>query len=641
MDPTAPLFRFCVIGDTHVKPESGDDSSPWKVNEYSAGRSRYAMQRLEALAPELVVNLGDLVHPVPDLPTYGPAAELVKAIYAGLDARLHVIPGNHDIGDKPGRTLPAKTVQSKWIAQWSSYFGASWQAFVHREVLFVLLNNPVFNSGLPEESAQRAWLEDTLRAHEARRKFVFLHYAPFLLDPDEPPNYDNVDAPARAWLFTLFARHGVEAVFAGHVHNYFYGRHEGVDYYIAPSIAFVRQDFSEMFRAAPLPEHENGRDDAAKLGFFEVAVLPEGHSVRFIATGGASLAEGARAAMPERLDAQTCRERVVQTVGVGLRHPWAELCDLPMNGPMDEFIRKRARNDYAFLAVQRMGIRSLRVPLADVLDARVRARMADLAAYGHRFVVVCFEPPDGGALEALRAARDCIEAIEIVLPWPLADGHAAGIARARSLAPVILSKVASSADGDARKSKFLLYVSSGFLIAELGEVPAGLADAVSVRIESEGVDDIAAEVRDAAQRGRQAGHALSMFLRLAARTPAPARDRRDDRLLARQVADFALAVWAEGSVTGWVDTLQDVDRGYFVRHGLTDRRLNLRLAGRAIMHLNAALTRYGPARDAACIVHGETRALPAWAREERAILFDLDSGCRVAQAPALGIAIRP
>ena len=605
--PEDLLFRFCVIGDTHVKPEQGDDSSPWAVNHLSAGRSRFVMERLAQMAPAFVINLGDLVHPVPDLPTYGPAAELVKSIYAGLGKDLHVIPGNHDIGDKPGRTLPAKTVSGQWIEQWSRYFGAPYSAFVHQGMLMVLINNPVLNSGLEEERAQRAWLEDVLAKHAGMRKFMFVHYAPFLLEPGEPPNYDNVDQPARDWLLGLIERNTFDAVFAGHVHNYFYNRRAGTDFYIAPSTAFVRQDFSEMYRAAPRPEHENGRDDADKLGFFEVMVYRGGHSVRFIESRGGVLAEGTKLPPGEaRLPALTCREAFDSSVGVCLRHPWAELVDLPLNGPMDEFVRKRARNDYPFLAASRMGLRTLRIPLADVLDPRIRARMDDLAGYGHRFSVTCFEPPAGAALDALGAAREVIASIEVVLPWGQAASYKDRLAevRERTGVPLLLSKVASSADGDAKKSKFLLYVSSGFLLSEfaevedfLGEAGPGVADGFTLRVESEGHADIAGEVAQIAAHAKRLGVRLSVFLRIAAKTPAPARDRRDDAQIALQVAEFAFAVGAYPCIDGWVDTLADIDRGYFVRHGLVDRQCNLRTAGRALMHLHSALRAHPAGRE--------------------------------------------
>ena len=67
----------------------------------------------------------------------------------------------------------------------------------------------------------------------------------------------------------------------------------------------------------------------------------------------------------------------------------------------------------------------------------------------------------------------------------------------------------------------------------------------------------------------------------------------DDLATANRVAEAALAAAATGNVAVCFDTFEDVDRGYFVRHGLVDRRYNPRLAARVLRHLNAALARYG------------------------------------------------
>ena len=75
------------------------------------------------------------------------------------------------------------------------------------------------------------------------------------------------------------------------------------------------------------------------------------------------------------------------SIGVHLRHPWAEIVEMPHNGPVDEFLRKRARNDYAVEALWDLGLRHLRVPLSDLQDRRIRQRMRTLAEMGHRFTV--------------------------------------------------------------------------------------------------------------------------------------------------------------------------------------------------------------------------------------------------------------
>ena len=81
-----PLFSFAVIADTHTRPEEGDLSSPWQVNALANDRCRYVTAVLKHLQPAFVIHLGDVVHPVPALPTYGSAAQAALDMFADLDA---------------------------------------------------------------------------------------------------------------------------------------------------------------------------------------------------------------------------------------------------------------------------------------------------------------------------------------------------------------------------------------------------------------------------------------------------------------------------------------------------------------------------------------------------------------------------
>ena len=84
-----PLFSFAVIADTHMRPEEGDDSSPFPVNEMANDRARYVVSLLNNLKPDFIIHLGDIVHPVPVLPTYDPACEAAKAVLGSLDAPIY------------------------------------------------------------------------------------------------------------------------------------------------------------------------------------------------------------------------------------------------------------------------------------------------------------------------------------------------------------------------------------------------------------------------------------------------------------------------------------------------------------------------------------------------------------------------
>ncbi len=186
--------------------------------------------------------------PCPELSTFDAAVELTKRDVPGQHNSLHVIPGNHDVGDKPNRMMPAKSVRDDWIAIHERNFGPGWSSFDRGDVRFILINNPVLNSGSAIETAQRSWLEEQLASAGSRRIFLFMHYPLFLLAPDEPGTYDNIDEPARSDLLALIRKHKVEAVFAGHVHNIFYHRIEPTEFYVMPATSFVRQDFAEMYR---------------------------------------------------------------------------------------------------------------------------------------------------------------------------------------------------------------------------------------------------------------------------------------------------------------------------------------------------------------------------------------------------------
>lgn len=588
------LFTFAIIGDTHVKPETGDQSAPWKVNEKATRRARFVSREIARYNPQFVIHLGDLVHPVPELPTFNEAVALTHEIFRPHHNRMHVIPGNHDIGDKPNRTMPAKGVRDSWIEIHERNFGPSWRSFDHDAVRFILLNNPVFNSGSPLEAAQRQWLEATLSSTAGQRLLVFMHYPLFLLNTEEPPTYDNIDEPVRSDILALFARHNVEAVFAGHVHNIFYHRIGATEFYVMPATSFVRQDFSEMFRVEAV--HENGRDDAEKLGFAIVDVYRDGHAVHYLRTYGAELpADEERNAVAPRQTTLLPHPKKAggAPIGVFMRHPWAETVTLPHNGPMDEFARKKARNDYPIAALWRLGVRHLRVPLGDLLDAEARSRMADMVAIGHRFTVMGFGVPADDIADVIVEHRDLIDRYECVLPYDmiLEQSAALQLFRDRLGRPLVLARVATSADDLKVGSKIELFVSHGFRPHQMGEIEALISGGVNAAdgfVVRAGLDtDLPALAAELDAWSRRTGRHLDLHLRVAANNPAA--NVTDDAAILAAIVELFMCALAYPRLTMLVDPFMDIDRGYFVRHGLVDRRCNLRPAGLAVEALAAIL----------------------------------------------------
>ncbi|HAA93382.1 MAG TPA: hypothetical protein DCE33_13115, partial [Rhodospirillaceae bacterium] len=399
-----------------MRPEEGDDSSPWEVNDLANDRARHAVAMLNDLNPEFIIHLGDVVHPVPMLPTFDSACAAAKTILGKLEAPIHFIPGNHDVGDKPNPQMPAAGVSDANMDAFEAQFGDTWSSFDRDDCHFTLVNAELMNSGLAREKEQAEWLEEDLASAGDRRKFVFIHYPPCVRAEDEAQSYDNIDEPARAWLLELIKEYWVEALFCGHVHNFFYNRHGMAESYILPSTSFVRQDYSELFRIEASDQH--GRNDPGKLGFMMVDVYESGHVARLVRTDGACLAADAPVPdLPKRIRTFHTKDAEAAAIGVHLRHPWAEEIELPYNGPMDEFHRKWVRNDYTVMALWELGIRQVRVPLPELMSPRIRDRMIALGAIGHRFGAFCFGVPEGPQRAALVANREAVESLEVVLPW--------------------------------------------------------------------------------------------------------------------------------------------------------------------------------------------------------------------------------
>ena len=69
------LFRFAIFSDAHVTPVDNVSNSPFPVNRLSNQRYKYAVKCINQLDPEFILNLGDMVHPLPGSQEYHLAAD--------------------------------------------------------------------------------------------------------------------------------------------------------------------------------------------------------------------------------------------------------------------------------------------------------------------------------------------------------------------------------------------------------------------------------------------------------------------------------------------------------------------------------------------------------------------------------------
>ena len=580
----SPIFSFVVVADTHVNEDEHTSTSPYETNHLANARARHVFAEIAAMRPppRFVVHLGDVVHPVPSLPAFHEAVKRFKAIASRLPAPLHVIPGNHDVGDKAVDWMPADQVCDEYLATYREAFGADFYAFDEAGVRFVMLNSLLLNSGLAGEARQRAWTERRIDAAGDRRVFLFMHYPPYIYRPDEAGNYDNVDEPARAWLLDQIRKPAVEAVFAGHVHNFWYDRVGEAEMYMLPSTAFMRHDFSEFCSVAPA--FEFGRGDVAKFGYFRVDVFEDGHVAYAVRSMGRQCAPDERPDVPPRRHLAHPKTSGFDNAGVELRHPWAEVMQITATGGVQEFGRKWARNDYPLLALWEMGVRLSKVPEVDVIESGPRERMSLMARLGHRYVVTVIGVPRDALIEAAADAGGGVLAYEANLTLERFERRRGALraARERSGAMIFLAKILTDHEAQLDGTTFSHFVRSGFTVDEAERcrgmiaraVERGEIDGVTVRIEVG--EPLPAAARRLRAFGADTGARILVSLKL--HGPSVAAARTDDRETAARTAQ-ALVLSRCGSDVRYVfDTFMDVDRGYYPRHAFIDRRFNPRPA---------------------------------------------------------------
>ena len=589
------IFSFAIIADTHIMPAGVSDTAPYAVLNKANQRIKRVIEDLKFHDPEFVIHLGDMVRPFPALPNYDEVCRLALSIFEDIPFPVHYLPGNHDIGDKHIASAPAPQVSDAFLSKYKKHFGDTFGAFSHQGIQFVTLNASVLNSGLSEESDQWAWLEQFTKDHAGKRSFVFIHYPPYLTFRDEQPHYDNIDEPGRSHLLDLLRGLSVEGIFAGHVHHFFYNRDGQTDMYCLPSTAFTRHDFSELFSIEPGAEF--GRDDAKKLGYAVVDVFAESHAVRLIHVEDKSTKLAAD--VQKKIKPLHPREGYVPPIGVQLRHDWNKVLALPTNGPLDDFVRKKARDDYPILSTWQIGLTWLRVPLDDLDLAISRDRMGALKAMGQRFIVATFDIPNEQGVEKLLKHALLIEALEVVLPPDkmMNSGTAIKTLRRQLKKPIYVGPLLTSAENDETKTEFFAHKTSFGFRAKGFAVPEQLSSGQKETVDaSDGLlfqissdEDVISQLAAIDKVSLK----LEKFslTHLAMSQKQPAQSQFDEIYLAKRTALACIGAYALSNGLVILDTLMDIDRGDFPRSGLIDRRGNMNLSGQYLKTLMGVLGR--------------------------------------------------
>ena len=587
------LYSVAIVADTHLNQSDNECNSPFDVNRLANNRLRYVIEDLNKRDLAMVIHLGDIVHPVPSMDDlYTESAQQFFGQFARLKHPFHLIPGNHDVGDKPLNWGPAGTVRDSFLDAWSKNFGDHYFHHEHRGIHFVGLNTQLPGSGLAMEAEQAEWLRETLDKIRGQRIFICSHYPPYLFHPDEPEHYDNLGSRGRDWLLSTLSEYRVEGLFCGHVHQYWFHQYDQTRCHLLPSTAFTRQDYSEMFRVSS--NDEFGRNDVAKLGYMLLHLFEHDHGIEVVRTAGEQLTAATREIDVANIHKPPGFCGFRSALGFDMRPDWFETVQIPPSGGLDEFDRKLVRNDYGLLALLDMGIRKLRLPVADLLDLHRRSRLIELQGFGFSYAFYSFGVP------AAKTCQVISEMPSLIASWTVCcridelddlDGEFLACARNNGI-ELIFSPLRSKQELIDSGQQYYHVINHGFttndfeMLRQWHESPQGtefdryllrLAFDQPVDTAFDFVKDVFASIATPA----------SIQLRLSADNPAS--KLNDAAWQCRRLTHAML--YGHASLCGefYCDTFTDIDRGYFPRAGLLDRRYNPREGMQVVQQVNTLL----------------------------------------------------
>ena len=205
---SAPFF-FLQLSD----PQFGFMDNNKSISAETEAMNK-AVAAINQLKPPFVVITGDFVNNSKSKEQIAAYKSMIAQIDSSV--KVYMIPGNHDIGK----------VSRSSIDNYKKNYGETHFSFRYGDCAFIGIDSNIIKEADKErEEVQFKWLEQELqKTKDARFKFVFTHCSVFLKRMDEPVNYSNFSLPMREKYVRLFQKYGVNAIFAGHLHNNAYGK---------------------------------------------------------------------------------------------------------------------------------------------------------------------------------------------------------------------------------------------------------------------------------------------------------------------------------------------------------------------------------------------------------------------------------
>lgn len=206
-----------------------------------------AVAKANLLHPDFIIGIGDLVEGgIDNLADSRAEWQAIDEILAPLTVPFIPIPGNHDYANASQKIV------------WQERYGASYRAFEHEGVLFLLLNSEEEGYGAFGD-AQLAFVKETLEAHpNPRWTFVFMHQPCWRMHRD------------KGWReIEEMLKHRPHTAFAGHTHFYEHTSINGRDYITLATTGGTAASGKHGDRRFPNGERYIGPPRGVELGEFD------------------------------------------------------------------------------------------------------------------------------------------------------------------------------------------------------------------------------------------------------------------------------------------------------------------------------------------------------------------------------------
>ena len=222
-------------------PELANDLS------YEVEYLKKAIEVVNGLKPDAVVFTGDQVHRAKNEDQWTTFLQTIAAIDPSVK-QFH-IPGNHDYIIKKNKIVDS--------SDYEKYFAEDRFVFSKNGVKLVGINSNLIKYDDSLETAQKEWIAKAVAKDKANEvTILFSHHPFFLNEVGEEDGYFQIQQAKRQEYFDLFVEKGVNALYAGHLHNCAGGNAYDIPVTTTTSIAYQIGESQPSIRIITV---ENGK----------------------------------------------------------------------------------------------------------------------------------------------------------------------------------------------------------------------------------------------------------------------------------------------------------------------------------------------------------------------------------------------